>query len=260
MPRPRRSAQTWKPPTTRCLRKATEQTKIVNALKDQDTSEIESQMANAEQINRKVRENAKHVELKSLVEAKLQEWKDATSEIEAIDAQKQKMREEAKWPVPGLGYDENGVTFDAIPFDQVSSSRQRKVAMRICASLNPTLRFAFIKDGGLLDAKGLIEVAQYAAEVGIQLFVERVGKGAECNIVIEGGEVESVDGVPVAKDEKAEAHELSELRKAALPLHMETSRRRPSRSCAVETKRGGKRLGTRKPLSSGTGGNARKGW
>lgn len=29
----------------------------------------------------------------------------------------------------------------------------------------------------------------------------KVGKGAECNIVIEGGEVESVDGVPVTKQE-----------------------------------------------------------
>lgn len=181
--------------------KVAAQLKIVNALKNRDTSEVEAQMANAEQINRKVRENAKHAEIAAAVAAKQAEWKAASERLKAIEAEKQAMREAAKWPVEGLGYDETGVTYNGVPFAQASAYEQRKVAMRICTALNPVLKFAFLKDGSLLDQDGLIEFAELAAENGLQLFVERVGKGAECNIVIEGGEVESVDGVPAVKQE-----------------------------------------------------------
>jgi len=181
------------------LRTATEQAKVVNALKDQNTSEIESQMANAEQVNRKVRENAKHAELSAAVAAKQTEWKSASEKLKEIEDEKQGMREAASWPVAGLGYDETGVTYNNLPFAQASSYEQRKIAMGICVALSPSLRFAFLRDGSLLDEAGLLEFAELAATNAVQLFVERVGKGAECNIVIEGGEVESVDGVLVDK-------------------------------------------------------------
>lgn len=179
----------------------TAQAKVVNALKDQDTSEVEAQMANAEQINRKVRENAKYAEIAAAVAAKQDEWKSASERLKKIESEKQAMREAAKWPVEGLGYDETGVTYNGVPFAQASSYEQRKIAMGICVALSPTLRFAFLRDGSLLDEAGLLEFAELAAANSVQLFVERVGKGAECNIVIEGGEVESVDGVPVVKQE-----------------------------------------------------------
>jgi DNA repair exonuclease SbcCD ATPase subunit len=170
------------------------QQRLVNTLQDQSTTEIESQIANAEQINRKVRDNAKHAELAAAVTSKQNEWKQASEKLKAIEAQKQTMREAAKWPVPGLGYDETGVTYNRLPFAQASAYEQRKVAMGICVAMSPTLRFAFLKDGSLLDADGLIEFAELAAEKGVQLFVERVGKGSECNIIIENGLVESSDG------------------------------------------------------------------
>jgi hypothetical protein len=181
------------------------QLRLVNTLQDQNTSEVEAQMANAEQTNRKVRENAKHAEIAAAVAAKQDEWKSASERLKKIESEKQAMREAAKWPIEGLGYDETGVTYNGVPFAQASAYEQRKVAMRICTALNPVLKFAFLKDGSLLDQDGLIEFAELAAENGLQLFVERVGKGAECNIVIEGGEVESVDGVPVTKDEEVKS-------------------------------------------------------
>jgi len=176
-----------------CLRQATAQTAIVNALKDQDTSDIEAQMASAEQINRKVRDNAKHAEIAAAVVAKQAEWRSASERLKVIEAEKQAMREAAKWPVDGLGYDETGVTYNGLPFAQASAYEQRKVAMGICVAMSPTLRFAFLKDSSLLDEDGMIEFANLAAEQGIQLFLERVGKGAECNIIIENGLVERSD-------------------------------------------------------------------
>jgi hypothetical protein len=178
---------------TEYLNSVTAQTKVVNTLKDQDTTEVESQIANAEVINRKVRDNARHAEVSAQVIAKQNEWKAASARLKAIEAEKQAMREAASWPVEGLGYDETGVTYNGLPFAQASAYEQRKAAMGICAASHGSLSFAFVKDGSLLDQEGLIEFAELAAEKGVQLFVERVGKGAECNIIIENGLVESSD-------------------------------------------------------------------
>lgn len=175
------------------LGKVTEQTKLVNALKDQDTSDIEKKIASAEELNRMVRENAKHNELAESVQAKQKEWLAASTRLKEIEAQKEEMRRSAKWPVDGLGYDDTGVTYNGRPFAQGSSYEQRKVAMGICVALSPNLKFAFLKDGSLLDEESMVEFAELAAENGIQLFVERVGKGPECNIIIESGLVESAD-------------------------------------------------------------------
>ena len=61
------------------------------------------------------------------------------------------------------------------------------------AALNPTLKFAMIKDGSLLDDESLGDFARIATERGFQLFVERVGEGQECTVVISDGEVKDGD-------------------------------------------------------------------
>ena len=110
-----------------------------------------------------------------------------------LDASKQTMREEDEWPVEGLGFDEDGVTVLGRPFDQASSTEQREAAFGIVAALNPTLKFAMIADGSLLDDESYADFARIAAEKGFQLFVERVGKGKECTVIISDGEVEEND-------------------------------------------------------------------
>jgi len=161
----------------------------VNSLKDADESDIQQQITESETVNRKVRENAERVTLAKDVEAGQKKSKTFSDRITAIDAEKQKMREAAKWPVDGLGYDEEGVTLLDRPFEQASASEQREAAFGIVAALNPALRFAFIKDGGLLGDKALADFARIAAEHGFQLFVERVGEGKECSVIISDGEV-----------------------------------------------------------------------
>jgi len=178
---------------TESLKELTAQTHIVNALKDTDTSEFEKQMGEIEGTNKKVRDNLRRKELEQTLTLKQEEWKVLTSEINKIDATKKEMVEAAKWPVDGLGYDETGVTFDDRPLAQASSYEQRKAAMGICMALSPSLKTCFVKDGSLLDNNALLEFAQLAAENHVQLFIERVGKGEENNIIIENGEIERAD-------------------------------------------------------------------
>ena len=162
----------------------------VNGLADADCLEIQYQIAESETVNREVRENAERIKLGVELETERAKSQTLSDRIKAIDEEKQNLREEAKWPVEGLGYDENGVTLLGRPFDQASATEQREAAFGIVAALNPTLRFAMIKDGSLLDDESLADFGRIATENGFQLFVERVGRGAECSVIIADGEVE----------------------------------------------------------------------
>ena len=162
----------------------------VAMLVDQDTAEIEQQIADSETLNRKVRENVKRREAEMDLDVQRDKSAALTAKLQAIEAEKAARQAAATWPVAGLGYTADGVTYNELPFDQVSASEQRRVAVSIACALQPTLRFFFLKDGSLLDDESKAEFAQLAAEKGCQCFLEVVGKCDGTSIVIADGEVE----------------------------------------------------------------------
>lgn len=175
------------------LAKVAAQAAVVNDLQDKDTSEIENQMKQLGEVNRKVRANLEREKMEQKLNDLRQKSLALTEKLKEIESQKQAMQEAAKWPVDGLGYSGNIVTFNGYPFAQASAYEQRQVAMGICVALNPSMRFAILKDGSLLDDDALLEFASIAAEHGVQLFIERVGKGEENNLIIENGKVQRID-------------------------------------------------------------------
>ena len=161
----------------------------IGLLEDADTQSIEQQISQSEEVNRKVRENAQRAELEVMAKKLRADSQAKTDRLKAIEEEKERLTSEAKWPVPGLGFSTDGVTYNGLPFEQASSREQREVAVAISCELSPSLKFGFVKDGSLLDDEGLAEIAEIAAKRGVQLFVERVGEGDECNIVIADGMV-----------------------------------------------------------------------
>lgn len=161
----------------------------VKTLQGADEAEMQQQIADSETVNQLVRMNVERAKLETELGAERAASAVLSDLIKDIDAKKQKMREEAEWPVADLGYDDDGVTLFDRPFDQASATEQREAAFGIVAALNPALKFAMIKDGSLLDDDSLADFSRLAAERGFQLFVERVGEGKECTIVISEGEV-----------------------------------------------------------------------
>lgn len=161
----------------------------VNSLKDANETETQGQISDSDAVNQLVRMNTERAKLETELVAAQAKSAAFTAAIKDIDANKQRIREEAEWPVADLGYDDEGVTLFDRPFDQASATEQREAAFGIVAALNPALKFAMIKDGSLLDDESLADFSRLAAERGFQLFVERVGEGKECTIVISEGEV-----------------------------------------------------------------------
>jgi DNA repair exonuclease SbcCD ATPase subunit len=156
-----------------------------------DTTDIEMQIQKADDTNRNVRLLKQRQQLEAEKDRAEVAAEKLTAAIEKLDADKTAAMTAAAWPVPGLGFGEHGITLNGLPFDQASSAEQLRVSVAMGLAMNPQLRILLIRDGSLLDAKSLALVAQMAQASDAQLWVERVGTGAECSVVIEDGHVRS---------------------------------------------------------------------
>lgn len=165
-------------------------------LKDVDTASIEQQIAEAENANRRVRDNQERQEAADAL-AEQQEIAAGLSErIAAIDEAKVLAMQEASFPVDGLSFAEDGLIYNGIPLVQASSAEQLRVSVAVGLAMNPTLRVLLIRDGSLLDEDSLRLMAEMAAAADAQVWLERVGEGAECQVVIEDGMVRPEGTMP----------------------------------------------------------------
>lgn len=154
-----------------------------------DVTPIKDELSALGERNTQIRANAdlrqKHATLKE-VELRSRAH---TSALDAILQQKQRLVEEAKFPLPGLAINDDAVLFEGLPLQQASSARQIKISAAIGMALNPKLRVMIIREGSLLDDKSLAALQDLANSNDFQLWIERVGKGKEISVVIEDGQV-----------------------------------------------------------------------
>jgi DNA repair exonuclease SbcCD ATPase subunit len=164
-----------------------QQQEVCEKLEDADEESLQGQMENAEQTNQKVRANKEREKL-LLQQMDLQARSDKlTGEISDIDQQKQARLAEAKMPVPGLTFNEDGVEHEGIPFENCSSAEQLKISVAMGIAMNPKLRIMLIRDGSLLDEDSRQTLRLMAEQNDCQCWVEFVGSDEECAIVIEDG-------------------------------------------------------------------------
>lgn len=162
------------------------------------TDPIAKQICEAEEVNRKIAQNATRKAIQQEA-ATIREAAGAlTAKIEAIDAEKANALASVKFPVPGLSFSGDSVTFNGIPIKQCSAAEQQRVSVAIGAALNPRLRVMLVRDASLLDDESLASLAKLAESFNLQIWAERVGKGAECSVVIEDGQIEqAIEQPPV---------------------------------------------------------------
>lgn len=156
-----------------------------------DTALIAGQMATAEDVNAKVRARRQReaTVLEARAAAKVAD--DLTAQLEAIDDRKAKALTEATMPLPGLGFDEHGVTYQGVPFSQASGAERLRVSAAMAIALNPTVRTMIVKDGPLLDDDGMALLAGIAEANNFQIIVERVWSAGQerTGVLIEDGQV-----------------------------------------------------------------------
>jgi hypothetical protein len=155
----------------------------------QDAEPIRKAIQEAETVNRQVRANASRAAMVAQFETAKKQYADLDKQIEAIDAEKARMVREAAFPVAGLGLTEDGVTFKGLPFSQCSSAEQLRVSVAMGLAMNPALKVLLIRDGSLLDDDSMKAIGEMVDAAGAQVWIERVGEGDECSVVIENGTV-----------------------------------------------------------------------
>lgn len=165
------------------------QEKNVSTQVEADERSIRDAIANSEANNARIRANVKHHEAQAAITAKKEESDKLTAKIVSIDKSKEEKLSAASFPVSGLGFDENGVTYNGIPFSQASQAEKIRVSVAMGLALNPKLPVLLIREGSLLDTANMKLLANLAAERGAQIWLERVGK--EGDVVIEDGMVKA---------------------------------------------------------------------
>lgn len=154
-----------------------------------DTAPLRQRVADAEQINARVRRNAQRAALAEKLKEKLAAAEELSTAISAADDGKTAALAAAKFPVAGLSFGEDGVLLNDLPFGQASSAEQLRVSVAMGIAMNPQLRVMMIRDGSLLDDNSLAMIAGLAKTNDYQVWIERVSDGAEVSVIIEDGEV-----------------------------------------------------------------------
>ena len=175
----------------------------VKELKDPDIPGLQQQMKDIEKTNQSVRDAKTYREVEQKLKTSQGESGKLTKQIQAIEQQKETMLKEAKFPIDGLGFNEQGVTFNGIPFKQCSSAERLKVSFAMAMALNPDLRVIRATNGNLLDSNSMYEVERMAKDNDYQIWLEMVDETGSMGIYIEDGEVATMPTLTAVKKEKA---------------------------------------------------------
>ena len=156
----------------------------------ESTAELESQIADFEEINRKVSENEERTRRLEEADA-LSDQRDAlTKEIEEIRDERMSLLKDADFPLEGLSVDDNGeLVYNGKAWDCMSGSQQLIVSCAIASKIKPSCRFVRMDKLEQLDLATLAAFDEWLRGQDLQCIATRVSTGSECTLIIEDGEV-----------------------------------------------------------------------
>ncbi len=154
-----------------------------------DTQSLADQISSAGTVNQKVQDNQAHASLSAELESKEGEVASVNSQMEALTKDKADQITAAKLPIAGLGIEGKAITFNGIPWDQVSTGAQIKISVAIGMAMNPTLKVLLCRDGSLLDPKNMAIMCGMAKEKDYQLWIETCHPDGMQAVIIEDGTV-----------------------------------------------------------------------
>jgi len=151
-----------------------------------DTTQIERQAADLEELNRRVRDNASHDAASAEIGRLADQISAEFQKIKTAEADKANALAEVKLPLEGLSVDETGVLYNGIPLSQVNHARQVEISMAIQMALNPKLKVMLVNGNGL-DDDTFAAITKMVQERDYQLWVEKAGDNGKVGILIEDG-------------------------------------------------------------------------
>ena len=156
-------------------------------LHDESTAEIEENIAQIDEINRKVRANLDKEKAEEDAKLQREEYNKLTAEIEAVRKEKQNLLTNADLPLPGLTVSDGKLLYQGQEWDNMSGSQQLMVATAIVRKLKPDCGFVLIDKLEQMDNQTLEQFGRWLEQEGLQAIATRVSTGDECSIIIEDG-------------------------------------------------------------------------
>ena len=184
--------------------------KTVQELQDESTEELEQNIANIEEINRKVRANLDKDKAEQDALDYENQYRELTATLEDTRQKKTDLLKNADLPLPGLSVEDGKLTYNGYPWDNLSGSDQLKVATAIVRKLNPECGFVLIDKLELMDLDSLKAFGDWLKQEGLQAIATRVSTGEECSIIIEdgyGGDLTAEKETEPPKEQKWKAGE-----------------------------------------------------
>lgn len=158
-------------------------------LRDESTEELERNIANVEEINRKVRANLDKEKAEDDAKTYRDQYNSLTQDIEEVRDKKAELLNAAELPLPELSVKEGELIYKGQKWDNMSGSDRLKVSTAIVRKLNPNCGFVLLDKLEQMDMKSLQEFGEWLEAEGLQAIATRVSTGDECSIIIEDGYV-----------------------------------------------------------------------
>ena len=165
--------------------------KSIEDLVDESTDEIESSIANIEEINRKVRANLDKEKAEEDAKQYSSQYDNLTKEIQDVRDERTSLLDSADLPLPGLSVEDGELVFEGQKWDNMSGSQQLRVSTAIVRKLKPECGFVLLDKLEQMDIPTLNEFGKWLESEGLQAIATRVSSGEECQIIIEDGYVVS---------------------------------------------------------------------
>ena len=179
--------------------------KSIEDLVDESTDEIESSIANIEEINRKVRANLDKEKAEEDAKQYSSQYDQLTKEIQDVRDERTSLLDSADLPLPGLSVEDGELVFEGQKWDNMSGSQQLRVATAIVRKLKPECGFVLLDKLEQMDIPTLTEFGKWLESEGLQAIATRVSSGEECQIIIEDGYVVSDTVTPFQDTEPTNA-------------------------------------------------------
>lgn len=172
-------------------------------LQDESTEELEKNITNIEDINRKVMANLDKDKAESDALDYENQYSTLTQELNDVRQAKIDLLKGANLPLPDLSVEDGELTYQSYKWDNMSGSDQLKVSTAIIRKLNPKCGFVLLDKLEQMDLDTLKEFGTWLEQEGLQAIATRVSTGDECSIVIEDGYVlgyEQIEEKPAWKE------------------------------------------------------------
>lgn len=162
-------------------------------LQDESTAELEADLQNIEELNRKVRANMDKARAEDEARQLSNQYDMLTTRIRDLRDKRTALLEDANLPLPGLSVEDGALTFHGHRWGDMSGSDQLRVATAIVRRLNPDCGFVLLDKLEQMDLRTLREFGAWLEGEGLQAIATRVSTGGECRIIIEDGRVRGQD-------------------------------------------------------------------